>query len=352
MSTGPKIFAADGADAWLSPRSGFAPAAPVRQSAEWPFVSDRILTDGAPKRIGIVSNPRSHRNRGSEVKPLPVGAPLLFGAPASQIELRETLAQFAAAKVDLLIVDGGDGTVRDVITAASDYFDDGFPRLGVVPSGKTNALALDLGIPSRWTLQNAIEAAGTNNFKTRCPIEISGAAIGDAPVRGFLFGAGAFVRATEVAQRTHRVGAFNGIAVGLSLALGIGQTLFGSAGNPWRMGERMVVRAEDGRTADRDFYLLLGSTLERLPLGLKPFGHVRPGLKLLAVDAPPKALPLYVPPLLAGSERKALAKAGYHRGDPRSFELSVERGFILDGEMYPGGDLLVRTGTPLEFIVP
>ena len=47
--------------------------------------------------------------------------------------------------------------------------------------------------------------------------------------RGFLLGMGGFVRATELAQSTHRVGAFNGVAVALSLGWSMAQTLFGSS---------------------------------------------------------------------------------------------------------------------------
>jgi len=318
------------------------PAAPV----SWP--TDHAAID----RIGVISNPHSHRNRTIGMAPPPAGLDLLFETPRSPDRLAATLARFAEAKIDLMIVDGGDGTLRDVITAAPRYFGERLPRLGIAPSGKTNALALDLGLPRTWTIADAVTAARTGRFARRAPIEIRRAGSDALPDRGFLFGVGAFVRATELAQRTHRAGAVNGLAVGLSLSLAVAQTMFGSVSKGWRAGERVAIRGDDGRAADRPFYLLVGSTLERLPLGLKPFGRIRPGFKVLAIEAPPRRLALNVVPLLAGSERPALKRDGYHRADPQSFELSVERGFILDGEHYPGGDLLIGTGEPLYFSVP
>jgi hypothetical protein len=201
-------------------------------------------------------------------------------------------------------------------------------------------------------VRDAVTAARAGRFARRAPIEIARDGDDALPLRGFLFGAGAFVRATQLAQRTHRAGAFKGLAVGLSLTLALGQTAFGRASNSWRAGQRMVIRTEDGREVTRDFYLLVGATLENLPLGLKPFGRVRPGLKMLAVEAPPRAMALNVPALLAGSESERLAHAGYHRADPFAFRLSLDAEFILDGEHYPGGELSIATGAPIDFAVP
>ncbi|RIA36631.1 diacylglycerol kinase-like protein [Hephaestia caeni] len=303
-------------------------------------------------RVGVVSNPKSHRNRARARRVLELPGDVRFETPASWPALNETLERFAAEGVDLLVVDGGDGTVRDVISAAPAAFGDRMPRMAILPSGKTNALALDLGVPLDWAVADVVEAAARGQFVRRAPIEIYRDGGGQPDVRGFLFGAGAFVRATKVAQRTHRFGAFNGLAVGLSLALGIAQTLFGTATNPWRVGERMRLKADGDRLVDRSFYLLFASTLERLPLHLKPFGRRRAGLKLLAVDAPPKRMALTVPALLAGSEAASLDRAGYRRADLHAFDLSLEGGFILDGELYRGGDITVRAGAPIDFAVP
>lgn len=306
----------------------------------------------SPDRVGVISNARSHRNKLTGITAPTDDLARHVASPRSPADLAAALAQFAAAGIDLLVIDGGDGTVRDVITAASAFFGDALPAIAVVPSGKTNALAIDLGLPAAWTVRDAILAARAGRFIRRAPIEITRAGEDAPPVRGFLMGAGAFVRATTLAQRTHRAGAFKGLAVGLSLTLAIAQTIFGGRSNIWRAGDRMAIRTDDGRTADRAFYILFAGTLERLPLGLKPFGRTRPGLKVLAVDAPPKALARHVPSLLAGSESESLKRAGYHRGDPLAFRLAIDSEFILDGEHYPGGDLMVSTGAPIAFAIP
>ena len=59
-----------------------------------------------------------------------------------------------------------------------------------------------------------------------------------------------------------------------------------------------------------------------------------------------------VPALLRGSEAAWLEQAGYRRHDVQSFTVTLEGGFILDGELYDGGTITVRQGRPLQFVTP
>jgi hypothetical protein len=345
----------------VSPPAWLPAAVPEWTAVERNGVSPR---DAAARiRTGIICNPKSHRNRSSveATKPFLSGT-VLAVTPRTQAELAEVLTDFASHGIELLVIDGGDGTIRDVMTAAARVWTGRAPRVAIVPSGKTNALALDLGIPDDWTLDQALTAARDGNVKTRSPIEIVRKDSGTR-LHGFLFGAGAFVQATALAQRTHRAGAFNGVAVGLALCWAILQTLFGGANSAWRAGNRMRIRFQGGDVTgvhapgantdtDRARYLMLASTLKRMPVGIRPFGVPRDGLKTLVVDAPPRWLAAATPLIVAGSPAAWLDRAGYHRIDAPALELSMDSGFILDGEIYPGGDLIVREGKPIRFVVP
>ena len=302
--------------------------------------------------IGIVCNPKAHRNHGAEYQAgLPGAESVILAAPRTRAALGEVLADFAARRIDLLVIDGGDGTVRDVLTAAERAWGHAWPRIVVIPSGKTNALAIDLGLPKGWTLAQALDAVRSGRTQTRRPVEIE-RHDGRRPLRGFLFGAGAFVDGTELAQHTHRAGAFNGVAVGLALGGAILQTMFGRATSAWRRGTSMRLTLAGGPAEARPRYILLASTLGRLPLGVKPFGPAKRGLKLLSIDAPPRRLWVAAPALLAGSEAAWLENSGYHRLETAGFDVELERGFILDGELFPGGALSVRQGPKLSFVVP
>jgi len=303
-------------------------------------------------RAGLILNPRSRRHRAGGLAELPAREGLLSAAPTTRDELRTALARFAAAEVSVLVVDGGDGTVREVLTHAAEPFGARLPALAVLPSGKTNALALDLGAPRGWSLDAALAAARRGRTHGRRPIEVFRAGDPAPLARGFIFGAGAFVRATELAQRTHRLGALDDLAIGLTLAAALTQTVFGGSSSSWRRGELMRLRIDDQEAEQTRLSLVIASTLERLPLNLKPFGPAAGGLRMLTVPAPPRRLLGALPGLLLGRDEHRLAAGGYRRLRPESFELSLPSGFVLDGEAFPGGDLTVRSGAPLAFVAP
>ncbi|SOB87020.1 Diacylglycerol kinase catalytic domain-containing protein [Sphingomonas guangdongensis] len=336
-------------DGAATARIGADPAAQDGRLAPVSSASFHFLPDRA--RVGIISNPRSRRNQAASL-PRRVGPGISGAAPTNADELRETLRHFADQRIELLVIDGGDGTVRDVLSAAAPFFGDELPAIALSPSGKTNALALDLGVPLGWGIDDAIAAWGRGNIGHRAPIEIERP--GGSRLFGFIFGAGAFVRATALAQRTHRWGAIDGLAVGLSLAGALGQTFFGGRDNPWRKGDHVtIVNTRSGVTVARDFYILFGSTLQRLPLGLRVLGRPGPGLNVLAVDAPPRNLPLSALGILAGREGGRLAQDGVHHGhDIPPTELTLDHGFILDGEHFAGGTVTVRAGRAIRFVMP
>jgi diacylglycerol kinase family enzyme len=275
-------------------------------------------------------------------------------SPHSHDELDATLARFAACGIDLLVVDGGDGTVRDVLTQASAHFTHGLPMMAVLPSGKTNALALDLGAPGGWPLEAALESARKGRTRTRRPLEVIRAGEETPLARGFLFGAGVFVRATDMAPDTHRMGAFEGLAIAMTFGAAAFQTFFGGQRSGWRAGERMRVGFAGEPAHSEDVFLILASTLERLPLGAQPFGPPRTDglIRSLTVGAPPKRLLNALPIILSGADTPWLEKAGYRRRALEHFEVALETSFVLDGEVYHGGQLDVRAAPPVEFVVP
>lgn len=337
----------------VDPQAGLQPglldAAGSSRLAPVPSSSFRFAT-GAP-RVGIISNPRSRRNWTVDLE-RKLGPGVLAAAPTTNEQLVATLGSFAERNLDLLVIDGGDGTVRDVISAAAAIFGAALPPLALLPSGKTNALALDLGIPLGWSVEDAIGAYSTGRIQARRPIEIRRG--DESPLCGFIFGAGGFVLATELAQGTHRLGAIDGLAVGMSLIGAIAQTCFGGRANRWRAGERVEIRNHaTGEASVRNLYLLLGSTLERLPLGIKPLGKAGQGLDVLAVDSPPRMLPVAAAAVVMGKEGGWLERLGYNHGhDIPPISLTLERGFILDGELFPGGTIDLRTGAPIRFVTP
>lgn len=300
-------------------------------------------------RAGVIWNQKSHRNRGGDVEPLP--GVVVEVAPEAPAALLGTLKRFADAGVDLVVIDGGDGTIREVLTRLPEAYGERLPKLAIVPNGKTNALALDIETPLGTSLEQLLDAAAAGRpTKRRQCLEVIRQGAAQPEHRGFLFGMGAFVRATELAQRHHGLGVFDNAAIVLTMAGAMARTLLGGATDPWRKGE--PARASFAGPDQGDWFLIMASTLKRFPLGLKPFGIPREGLKTLSVGAPPRRLMHAVPTILKGQDAAWLEACGYRRHDLDAFEIAFSGRYVLDGEIYPGGELTVRQGPELEFVVP
>ncbi|MFC3101468.1 diacylglycerol kinase family protein [Altererythrobacter lauratis] len=308
--------------------------------------------------VGVIRNPRSHGNEGrsADLGDLPG---VLLASPRKRHELPAILADFAAKAVDLLVVDGGDGTVRDVLTCGASVFGDAWPTLIVLPSGKTNALAYDLGVAPGWTLAQALEAARRQSVAVRHPIVVAQTDNDAAQVRGFVLGAGAFTQAISLGQDAHDFGAFNAAAVGVTTAWSVLQALFGRAGNIWRRGTRIRLRGPDGAELPHagggpldERYMVFASTLERFPVGLCPFKGIDAPLRMGVLDTPRRALLLCLPLIFYGRAGKAARRLGFQAHGLDRFDMEIADRFILDGEAFPAGSYQVRLGPRLHFIVP
>ncbi|MCB2076241.1 MAG: NAD(+)/NADH kinase [Novosphingobium sp.] len=325
---------------------------------------DRIADAGklaAPPamRIGVVRNPRSHRNRGFS-DGMETHPELMFTAPATREELTEALADFAARGLDLLIIDGGDGTVRDVLTRGGPIFGDNWPPMLVLPKGKTNALAVDLDMPSRMTLEDALASIPAARRVARRPMLIERQDETAPPVMGFILGAGVFNAAIDAGQVAHRFGAFQGFAVAVTAGFGVIQALFGFGRSRWRELVRMRILTGAERSAVANTNTGTGeerfasgfSTLDDFPLGMKPFADHRGGIRYLVLDRPRRRAMALAPAILMGLDKPWLEKLGVHRGAAEEIELDLGGRFILDGEAFPPGDYCMRLGPELTFLVP
>ena len=114
-------------------------------------------------RIGIIYNPRSHRNKGQDLACTGADS-ITVEQPRTRDEIAHALAGFARDGIDFLVINGGDGTVRDVLTMGQAVFADRWPAIAVLPKGKTNALNVDIGAPANWSLAEAIDAFETGTL--------------------------------------------------------------------------------------------------------------------------------------------------------------------------------------------
>jgi len=325
---------------------------------EWPVRRERKI--GEAPRVGVIYNPRSHRNEGADFD-CGVCPQVHIATPENRDALPDALIEFARAKIDLLVINGGDGTVRDVLTCGDGIFGDNWPEIAVLPKGKTNALTVDLGVPLDWSLQDAIEAFDHGGRALRRPVEVSDVEKGaSSRVLGFLLGAGAFTRATKAGQSAHKLGAFNSAVVALTALWALAQALFASRQNPWRRGSRMRITlgrrgslmAHSGKGDPEYRQLLLATSLENLPAGLKPFGRLASGLRMVAVDQVGRRTTAMLPRVAFGTSIPGLREKGVHQLSLSEFALEIDDPFIFDGEAFPPGSYRVGLGPVLSFVTP
>lgn len=315
-------------------------------------------------RLGLIRNPFSQRNkRGGGDKAAQAAALLgfYFAEPATPQELRETLTDFARSGVDVLCVDGGDGTVRDVLTALPHAYGDRPPKLAILAAGKTNLIAADVGTPGygRKGLNRLVQAAknGTLDQRTTTrPVLTLHWPDGEHDdVRGMFMGAGAFTRGTDLANAAiHKAGFTQEIAVALTMAGVLTRALVGNDQHGWLAGEDFGAAFDGGPMRDGNRFLFLATTLNTLIMGLWPFwDHGDCRLRYLDVAARPPSLLATLPRLMTGRPSAAMrAGDAYRAGGADRIELRLTRPLIMDGETYPAARVILSAQDNITFVQP
>ena len=101
-------------------------------------------------RIALLSNPKSTGNIAqlSRIRDYCADHPDLFHYEVERADqIGEALRTIARVRPKMLIINGGDGTVQAALTEIHNggHFEEAPPPVAVLPNGKTNLIALDLG---------------------------------------------------------------------------------------------------------------------------------------------------------------------------------------------------------------
>ncbi|KAA5604068.1 hypothetical protein F1188_17925 [Roseospira marina] len=313
-------------------------------------------------RVGLIINPYSRHNRAGVFRRAVAeqGDAFLWVEPRTPAGLAEALTDFRRQGVRVVAVSGGDGTLRDVLTALPAVYGDDAPDIALMPAGKTNLAARVVGGTRRDLrgLRRLCDAArdGTLTRTTWPLLEVSWPDAPERRVRGFLFGAAAFAEGTRIAARhIQGAGVHNGLSVALSIAVTAAATLFGRRRRALLAGEAMRVTVDGAPARGGHHFITLATTLDRLVLGLTPFwGEGAGRLRWLDVAAPPQRLMAALVPVLRGRPRPWMTDAGYASGRADRLHIETDQPVVVDGEMFePGaGGLVVSTTAPLGFVAP
>jgi len=151
--------------------------------------------------VALLSNPRSTGNLSMlpRMRSFCAAQSDIFHYEVESVDqIGEALRTIARVNPKILVVNGGDGTVQAALTELylGDHFDGSPPPVAVLPNGKTNLIALDLGAVGDpiAALQRVMEIARSDieeHVVVRELIALSDGGDGSRPVLGmFLGGAG------------------------------------------------------------------------------------------------------------------------------------------------------------------
>jgi diacylglycerol kinase family enzyme len=265
----------------------------------------------------------------------------------------------------VLVINGGDGTVQAALTELyhGSHFGPNPPPVAVLPNGKTNLIALDLGAAGDpiVALERVLELARTDlvpHIVSRELISLTHGALGGKPVLGmFLGGAGLADTMLFCRHKIYPLGLPNGfahlltaLAALISLFLGIKAAFLPPKPVPVRVS--VLKRGEHhGR-----FSLLMVTTLERLLLNSHlPRDSAAGGgaLQLIMVERSPMALIRAMVAAVRGKlGGEKLAGVFFERGD----EIRIEgdhSSVILDGELFEANvdrPIVLKPTAPVPFL--
>ncbi|MEM7709996.1 MAG: diacylglycerol kinase family protein [Pseudomonadota bacterium] len=313
-------------------------------------------------KIGVVSNERSHANRkAGSLADLrgstddTIVARLKRSSNGDRADLDAVLADFAARGVEVIVVDAGDGTIRDIVTRLDATYGEEWPALALIPSGKTNAIAGDVGHSGMGAaaLDRLLAArdAGTLGRRAtdRPALEVSWP--GHRTLRGFLFGYAAFTEGVRFAnERIHTAGVNKGLAVVLSIGGAMRRVMAGPTDGERGAAATLSVDG-DCVNAGRSF-VMLASTLDRLTPGLRPFwDRGRGAVRWLDLPAPLHRSITGVARMALGRPKPWMEAAGYRSGRAETLEVSLDTPFVLDGELFDAeGPINIATTRPIRFL--
>ncbi len=310
--------------------------------------------------IGIVNNPRSRRNirhpeTARRLRRLLDGEGEVADASTPE-ELERVVERFRRSGVEVLGVNGGDGTGHKVLTAfAEAYRGAPLPRLALLRGGAMNIVACAHGLrgPPEKALRPIVE-----RYRHGLPYRVVErdllrvTADGGVPLYGFLFGTGCVVTFLDAYYEAENPSAGR---AALLLARAAGSAV---AGGPFaesltrRDPARVVADGEEWPA--ETFLSVIAGAIPEMGFGFKPFARCeeQPGFfHAVGITGSAVQVVLALPRIWLGRPwRRRLALDSVAR--EVVIETTVPLRFTVDGDLYRAErEVRVATGPGVGIIV-
>jgi len=317
-------------------------------------------------RIALLSNPKSTGNLAQlpRIREYCDSHPDVFHYEVEQAsQIGDAMRIIARVQPCVLVINGGDGTVQAALTELYNggHFGDSPPPVAVLPSGKTNLIALDLGARGDAvdTLERLIELARSDDLARytvpRELIALRRPGSGERPVIGmFLGGAGLAETMLYCRHKIYPLGLPNSVSHAITALAYIAQLILKLKASflPPPATKTDLVMPERATISGR-FAFLAVTTLNKMLLS-QEFGGLGSGpLKVLAIDeSPSSVLRVLLTGLTGGYKGKKMR--GVHFEEVDEVTIEGERShLILDGETFHaenGSPVHLMPAPPLSFV--
>lgn len=306
--------------------------------------------------VALVRNQHSTRNlRSAAGVPVPAGVRLIDCGALD--DLSDSLVAAHAAGVAVILIDGGDGTVREVLSRLPEIWGGALPRIGILPRGNTNLIAREVGgLQSENAVAEVLrrlDAGPPLSERRRAMLRLEYPAAEHPTLRGFMMGWGAYAEGIRIAHQ--EIAARGSGQAALAVLATLRRTLFGAGRVALRRGVAAGISIDGGPVTAAARLLGMATTLQQpLIAGMNPFWGTGPGrIRWLDIHAPGQRLALAAPFLALGRPRPWMAGAGYASGRADRIELNLDTPFIMDGEAFPpasSGPMILSASEEISFI--
>lgn len=302
-------------------------------------------------RIGVLSNRRAGGS-GARVarvlEHLSRDPDIVHVEAATSHDAPDAMRELADAGIDILIVNGGDGTLQHTLTAV---LRDGspfrkVPMIAPIRTGRTSMSALDIGshrdpmVAVDHLLERVragrVEEAVAPHAALRVIVEPDG-----IDHWGTFFGVGVIYRATLLTHRLFPTGRAQGVFGSSLVTMGLlARALFGAGknedGNDILTADTIDVTLDGEGLGAHDYQLVIATTLRRFMMNIKPFWGTGPGgVRFTAVGPGGLRDPRAVARVLRGKAPKNHADGHlYVSRNCDRVDLDLDCGAVLDGEMF------------------
>jgi len=302
-------------------------------------------------RIGVLNNLRAGK-RDSAVEHvlafLRAHPDVLHFETERDAALPEVLDEFERAGVEVLVLNGGDGTVQHALTHLFEGGRTWRPYLAPIRGGRTNMTAIDLGV--RRGAVAGLEALTTALREGRareCELTRSVLRV-EFPgnVRCAMFvGYGMLHRAVAFTHRAFPEGRAQGVfGAGIVTGALLARAVLGGVRGVLSP-DKMRIACDGADEPPREYLLVMATTLEHLFLRLRPFwGRERAPVHMTAVESSARAMWRAAPGILWGRPAaRVVPENGYRSRNVSELVIQLDGGLVLDGELFdPQPDRVVR----------